>query len=156
MEALYFRQELARWSFLFTLLYPFFSFPKLIIVVVELWSDVKFDSVVTSRDGLDIPFDIVVFLRLLNVVNVVDDEKGNEDGAAANHESLFLPRNEKVIIDHAGDLKEHERIGGRAFSSIKAYLVCHYKIAKVAYLTVAFTDAVLCKILLQKILIEEV
>jgi hypothetical protein len=144
LEALYFRQEHARWSFLVTLLYPSFSFPKLIIVVVELWSDVKFNSVVTSRDGLDIPFDIVVFLRLLNVVNVVDDEKGNEDGAAANHESLFLPLNEIVIIDQAGDLKEYERIGRGAFSSIKAFLVCHDKFAKVAYLTVVFTDAVLC------------
>ena len=60
------------------------------IVVEELGSDVKLNSVVTSRDGLDIPLNVVVLLSFLDVVNIIDDKKSDKHRSASNRQTLLL------------------------------------------------------------------
>ena len=54
-------------------------------VQVEVLDYIKLDGEVSRRDRLDIPFDVVVLLRLLDVVVIVYDKERNEDGCTAQH-----------------------------------------------------------------------
>ena len=74
------------------------------VVVEERGKDVKLNGVVTSRDGLDIPLNVVVLLSFLDVVNVIDDKKSDKYRSASDCQTLLLSIDHVVYIDHAGDL----------------------------------------------------
>jgi len=76
------------------------------ILLEELRGDIELNGVVTSSDGLDIPLDIVVLLYLLDVVEEVDREEGDEHGAAGKSESLSLSDGELVLWHQATNLDE--------------------------------------------------
>ena len=74
------------------------------VVVEERGKDVKLNGVVTSRDGLDIPLNVVVLLSFLDVVNIIDDKKSDKHRSASDRQTLLLSIDHVVFIDHAGDL----------------------------------------------------
>ena len=48
-------------------------------IVKEFRLDVKFDRVVTSCDGFDVPLNVAELLVFADVVEIVDDEESKED-----------------------------------------------------------------------------
>ena len=45
--------------------------------------DIEFDGVVASSDCFDVPFDVIIFLDLLDVVKVDYHKEGDEDSETA-------------------------------------------------------------------------
>ena len=125
------------------------------VVLKELRLDVELNRVVASCDGLDIPLDIVVLLRLLDIIDIINDKQGNEDGGAAGKQALLLPGDHQRVIHYAGHLKEKERVLSRALLSIEALLVAHHEAVQILNLALGLADAILRQVSLQLLHIQE-
>ena len=73
----------------------------------ESWVDIKLNSVVTRSDSLHIPFNVIVLLNLLDVVEVIDNKEGNEDGSATKQKSALLTTTDLSLRNQAANLHEH-------------------------------------------------
>ena len=118
MEALYLGEEFNRFCLLRALINPVFVL-LVQVVLEELRIDVKLYSVVASRDCFHVPFDIIVLLRLLDVVNIVDHEKSDEYCTASDDQALLLSPDQDIMIDRAGELDENLRFAGGALLRIE-------------------------------------
>ena len=58
---------------------PFF-FHLILVLVEEVISNIHFNSVVSGSYRFDIPFNVIVFLNSLNVVEAVDHKECNKNG----------------------------------------------------------------------------
>ena len=76
-------------------------------VIKEAWSDVKLNCVVSSCYSFDIPFDIVVFLNLLDVVQIKHYEECQKDSHAPEAKCSNLPLNDHISGYITADLEVH-------------------------------------------------
>ena len=125
------------------------------VVFEELRSDVKLNGVVTSRDGLHIPLNVVVLLSLLDVVNIIDDKKSDKNCSASNRQTLLLSIDGSVHINYAGDLEEHLGVAGATLFCIETCLVALHVPAQIINFAVVLPHTIFCKICFQELPVEE-
>ena len=76
-------------------------------VLEELFAYVKFDCEISRRDSLDVPLNVVILLCLLNVVQIIDNEEGDEHDRAAKDQSSLNSAVDLIGWDQAANLHEH-------------------------------------------------
>ena len=69
-------------------------FDLILPILIELRANIKLNCEVSWSDSLDIPFDIIILLSLLNIVNIVDDKESDEYSATSDEQALFFTINE--------------------------------------------------------------
>lgn len=72
----------------------------------ELSWDVEFNSVITSSDSLDVPFNKVILGNLLDIVKIDNYEQCNGGEQTAYKESLELTGMHILIFNLAGSLNK--------------------------------------------------
>jgi hypothetical protein len=125
------------------------------VVAKEFGVDIELDREVASRDGLDVPLDVVVLLDLLDVVEVVDHEESDEDGRTAKDETLFDSVGKVSLWDQATKLKEN--LGFRLEARAVRSRVCRDvdETFEIRDLTRALSDTVGLEGLLDLVLFNE-
>lgn len=81
----------------------------LFIILEESLGNIKLNGEVTGSDSLDVPLNVVVFLNLLDVVEVVDHEEGKEDGSAAQNKPTLDSHRHVILWNHATNLDKYLR-----------------------------------------------
>ena len=91
-----------------TLTHPIF-FYFLLVLWVKVVANIDLNCVVARGERFYIPFDEIVFLTLLNIVQVVYHEKSYKDGRASNTKRKLFSCSQIEIRHHAAHLNEHKR-----------------------------------------------
>jgi len=102
---------------------PFCEFCTELVSVIgeevgeEARHEVKLNREIASRDGLHVPFQVVVLLHSLDVVKVVDHEEGNENSSRAKNKAALNSVLEIFRRDDTAELQEHLGVLSKAGAS---------------------------------------
>ena len=71
------------------------------------FQNIKLNSKIAGRDGLDVPLDVVILLDFLDVVEKVDYEECNKHRSTTNNETFLYSVLKFGFWDGTCDLKKH-------------------------------------------------